>query len=484
MEKRSPVRVRFAPSPTGALHIGGARTALFNFLFARRHGGSFLLRIEDTDRVRSSDAMVRQILNSLSWLGLAWDEEPVFQSTRIDRYLQVCRLLREKGHAYPCFCSAETLQEKREAALKATGEYRYDGACRLLPEEDVRRRLESGEPHALRFRMTEGAVVFTDHIRGEVTVQTREMDDFIILRSDSTPVYQTAVVVDDHDMEITHVIRGDDHLSNTPKQILLYQALGWPVPEFAHVPMILGPDKKRLSKRHGATSVEEYRENGYLSPALVNFLALLGWSPDDNREIITLREMTAHFSLKGISGNPAVFDETKLAWMNGEYISRTSAEDLFDPVVRHLKVAGLVEEKDISGNRSYILRYIDLLKGRMRRLTDFTTLGYYFFRDPESYEEKAKDKYWLKEPEQVSDRMVRLLSALKSLDTWKETILEKTIRDLSEEMGVGAGKLIHPVRLAITGFGVSPGLFELMEALGKERVIRRIEKALDSLRNL
>jgi len=311
-KKRSP-RVRFAPSPTGALHVGGARTALFNFLYARHHQGRFLLRIEDTDVSRSQQELTEQILRSLRWLGLNWDGEPVHQSTRRENHLEACRSLLESGHAYPCFCDAGMLQRKREESLKKTGEYKYDGTCRSIPLDDANQRMESGVPHTLRFKVPDGATTFDDAVRGTVTVDHAEIDDFILLRSDGTPVYQVAVVVDDHDMGITHVIRGDDHLSNTPKQILVYQALEWNLPVFAHVPMILGPDKKRLSKRHGATSVEEYQKNGYLSDALVNFLALLGWSPGDDREMMSLDEMIEAFSLDRISKTPSVFDETKLS---------------------------------------------------------------------------------------------------------------------------------------------------------------------------
>jgi len=476
MVKKESVRVRFAPSPTGYLHIGGARTALFNYLFARHHKGKFLLRIEDTDLSRSNKEMTGMILRSLQWLGLEWDEAPVYQSARIEKYTSVCEELVRRGFAYPCFCTVEELAKKREAAQR---EYKYDRKCLQLSKNEVQEKLKRGVSRAIRFRVPDGETTFDDSIRGTVTLRNEEIDDFILLRSDNTPVYQVAVVVDDHDMGITHVIRGDDHLSNTPKQIMIYEAMGWSVPKFAHVPMILGPDRKRLSKRHGATSVEEYRTEGFLSQAVVNFLVLLGWSPGDDREIISLEEMVDSFTLDRVSKNPAVFDETKLTWMNSRYLSRASDEKLYDLVAEVLIRDGLADDVFLHENRGYVLRCIGLLKERMKKITDFIDGGRYFFEDPEHYEEKAVQKHWSKEG--VLDWMRKIVRHLELLTVWKAEDLEKTVRRLAEEMGVGAGKIIHSVRVALTGSGASPGLFELMEVLGKERVIRRLRKAIDCL---
>lgn len=476
MTKTKSVRVRFAPSPTGYLHIGGARTALFNTLFARHNVGKFLLRIEDTDVSRSDGEMTEAILRSLRWLGLVWDEEPVYQSTRLERYRAVCKELVRKGSAYPCFCTPEELAEKRGETKE---EYKYDRKCVGLSEKEVREKRDLGVPRTIRFFVPEGETTFDDAVRGRVTVQNKEIDDFIILRSDESPVYQVAVVVDDHDMGITHVIRGDDHLSNTPKQILIYRAVGWEVPEFAHVPMILGSDKKRLSKRHGAASVEEYREAGFLPQTVVNFLALLGWSPGDDREIMSLEEMVESFTLDRISKNPAVFDETKLTWMNDQYLTRMTDEELLEPVVAVLQEKGLVDEDFVRENGQYLLGFIGMMKGRMKKLTDFADLGRYFFVDPEEYEEDTVRKHWKKEG--VLQKLQKLTGRLESMAKWTEEELERVLRGLAEEEGIGAGKIIHPTRLALTGFGVSPGLFELMALLGKKRVIRRLRTAVDYL---
>ena len=473
MEGTPQVRVRFAPSPTGYLHIGGARTALFNYLFARHHQGMFLLRIEDTDVVRSDPKMVEQILTSLTWIGLDWDEDPLYQSTRIDAHREACNHLLENGLAYSCFCTPEILEKKRAAAGR---EYRYDRTCLELSVDEVRHRMASGVPRAVRFRVPEGETVFEDVIRGRVSVRNSEIDDFIILRSDGSPVYQMSVVVDDHDMGITHVIRGDDHLSNTPKQILIYRAMGWPIPGFAHVPMILGSDKKRLSKRHGATSVEEYRSSGILPAAFMNYLALLGWSPGDDIEIMSVVEMIDRFRLDRVSKNPAVFDEAKLAWMNDRYLTQTDNESLIPFVVPGWIEAGFLSVEEADRKRDYCLAVIGLLKERSKRAGDFIEQGEPFFREPDRYEEKAVKKHWSKE--RVTERLRTITDRLARLEAWNTEALEQTIRTYADEEGVGGGKIIHPIRLALTGRGVSPGLFEVMVVLGRETVLRRLERAV------
>jgi len=477
MEKKSPVRVRFAPSPTGWLHIGGARTALFNWLFARHHGGQFLLRIEDTDRARSNAEMTQGILDSLSWLGLDWDEEIVYQAQGIDRHKSVAAALLDDGKAYRCFCTPESLQAKREAAEKAGGGYVYDGACRGLSQVEIDTNLAKGQPFTVRFKTPVGETVFDDAVRGTVTVQNSEIDDFIILRSNGTPVYQVAVVVDDHDMGITHVIRGDDHLSNTPKQILIYRAMGWAEPQFGHVPMILGPDKKRLSKRHGATAVGEYEAAGFMPEALVNYLALLSWSPGDDREILSQADLVEAFSIEKVSKNASVFDETKLKWMNGQYLYALSDNELMARVLPGMEAAGLLS-LPLSGESEALMHQIlPLLKERMKRVTDFPELSAYFFNDPAEYEEKAAKKHWLKEG--VTERMEAIVALYEGLDTWTEASLETSLRQLAESLDVGAGKLIHPIRLATTGRGNSPGLFELLTVLGRETVLRRLRTGLE-----
>ncbi len=463
---------RFAPSPTGFLHVGGARTALFNYLFARKHGGLFRLRIEDTDRQRSSEEMTRRIFDGLHWLGLEWDGEVVFQGANAPLHREAAWQLVEAGKAYRCFCSREELEAKRRQAEREKRAYGYDGTCRHLSPEQVEKNLAEGKPFAIRFKVPEGETTWQDAVHGEIRVDHRELDDFIILRSDGSPIYQLAVVVDDHRMGVTHIIRGDDHISNTPKQILLYRALEWEVPRFAHVPLILGPDKKRLSKRHGATSVEEYREMGILPEALFNYLALLGWSPGDDRELMSREEIRESFSLKGISAKSAIFDEQKLRWMNGEYISRKTGQELFEELIRRWTAAGFISPEDVPVRRLYLLRVIELLKSRVKVLNEYVTYGRYYFQDPDEFDPKGVRKY-LKD-EQVWDWLQEVSARLEKSKRFAADDIERTVRLVAEEYGVAAAKLIHPIRLALTGLTVSPGIFEVMEVLGKETVLRRL----------
>ena len=373
------VRVRFAPSPTGYLHVGGARTALFNWLFARRHGGTFVLRIEDTDTERSSWEMVAGIVEGLRWLGLDWDEGPdvggthgpYFQSQRLDKHRTVVDRLIAGGRAYPCYCSNETLQAKRQAAEAAGGGWMYDRTCRQLSLEDLARLDAAGTPRAIRLLVPDGVTAFTDLVHGEIKFDNRNIEDFVVLRSDGQPTYHLSVVADDIDMAITHVVRGDDHISNTPKHVLLFQALGHGVPAFAHVPLILGTDKKRLSKRHGATSVSEYKRIGYMPEAMVNFLALLGWSPGDDRELLSRDELVAAFALEGISGGNAVFNPEKLDWMNQQYIMRLATEELGSRLEPYLRDAGLWREEFATHRRTWYLGLVELFKPRLTRLTNF-----------------------------------------------------------------------------------------------------------------
>ncbi len=478
----SEIRTRFAPSPTGYLHVGGARTALFNWLFARKHGGKFLLRIEDTDRERSSEAMTHQIFEGLAWLGLHWDEEVIYQGSRAHLHRDVARQLIRLGKAYPCFCSKEELEEKRRLAQKERRAYRYDGTCRRLSARQVQENMEQGLPYAIRFKVPAGETAWDDAVHGTIRVQHAELDDFIILRSDGSPVYHLAVVVDDHMMGITHVIRGDDHISNSPKQILLYQALKWAVPTFAHVPLILGPDRKRLSKRHGATSVEEYRQQGILPEALFNYLALLGWSPGDNRELMSRKEIIEAFSLEGISKNNAVFDEAKLVWMNSQYISRSSDTYLWSRVSDLLVERGIMNQKEVIERKPYLLDVIGLLKTRVKRLTDFVDQALYFYRDPEVYEEKGLRKHVKRE--EIWTYLAEATDRLAQLENFSEEAIEQVIRQLAEEKGLSAAKLIHPIRLALTGVSVSPGLFELMSVLGKQTVVRRLKRFVEQKEQL
>ncbi len=477
------VRVRFAPSPTGYLHVGGARTALFNWLFARHHGGTFVLRIEDTDRERSSDAMVQAILDGMTWLGLDWDEGPHHQADGLERHRRDALRLLEEGKAYRCFCTPEELAAKREAAEAAGGGYRYDRKClREIPEDEAARRAAAGEPFTVRFQVPDGETAWEDAVHGETRFANAALDDFIILRSDGTPIYNLAVVSDDHDMAISHVIRGDDHLSNTPKQILLYEALGWELPSFAHVPLILGPDGKRLSKRHGATAVGEYQHKGILPEAMMNFLALLGWSPGDDTEVMGPAELVERFTLDRINKKSAVFDTEKLEWLNGRYLADAPAQELAAPVTDRLVALG-VDPGELARRQAWLLGLIDLLKTRARTVDTIAEQARLYLVDGIEYEAQAVRKHWAKKPGEVLDRLLRLRSAFDHAP-WEEAELETILRGLADELDVGAGKMIHPLRVALTGMTASPGIFEVLVAMGRERSLARLDEAIRRVEHL
>ncbi|HEX6926506.1 MAG TPA: glutamate--tRNA ligase [Longimicrobiaceae bacterium] len=472
-------RFRFAPSPTGYLHVGGARTALFNWLLARQLGGVFVLRIEDTDRERSSDEMTEAILDGMRWLGLDWDEGPFHQADGFERHRREVDRLLELGHAYRCFCTPEQLQARREALGE---EYRYERTCLAVPPEESERRMAAGEPFAVRFRVPEGSTEWDDLVHGPTRWRNEDIEDFVILRTDGTPIYNLAVVSDDIAMRISHVIRGDDHLSNTPKQILLYRALAAPVPRFAHLPMILGPDGKRLSKRHGATSVGEYRERGFLPQALVNFLALLGWNPGDEQEIMTVDELVQRFSLERVNKKSAVFDPEKLEWMNGQHISRLSGEELLPLVAPRLVKAGLTTEEEIAQRRTWFAELLDLLKPRARTLDGFAPQARAYLAPVIEYEEAAVAKHW-KEPEPTIRRLEAARTALNEVEPWEPAAVEQALREAAEGLGEGFGKIVHPLRLALTGAAVSPGIDAVIVQMGRELVQRRIQAAIETLRD-
>ncbi len=477
-----PPRVRFAPSPTGSLHVGGARTALFNWLFARHAGGVFVLRVEDTDRERSSEAMTQVILDGMTWLGLDWDEGPFHQADGLERHRADVRRLLESGHAYRCFCTPEELEERRRAAGKDPEAFRYDRHCLThVPPAEGERRAGAGEAHTVRFRVPEGETAWDDVVHGEIRFDNADIEDFIVLRADGTPIYNLAVVSDDVEMGITHVIRGDDHISNTPKQILLYRALGQDEPLFAHVPMILGEDGKKLSKRHGATAVGDYRHEGILPWAMTNFLALLGWSSGTDEEVFDVDELVERFTLERINRKSAVFDTTKLEWLNGQHMSRASAERLAPLVTPLLVEAGLATASELEARRSWYLSLLDLLKTRARRLQDFVPQAVPYFEESVEPEEAAVAKHW-KNPGETAGRLVALRERLQGLQAWEPEPLEAALRGLAEELGVGAGKLIHPLRVALTGTSVSPGIFDVLVIMGRERSLGRVDAAVERLR--
>lgn len=475
----SNVRVRFAPSPTGYLHVGGARTALYNWLFARHLGGVFILRIEDTDVDRSKPELVTSILESLEWLGLNWDEGPYRQSERLERYREMVTDLVRAGQAYYCFCTAEELQAKRARAEAERRPWKYDGSCRNLSDAERERRRGEGRPAAVRFRVPDsGRTGFKDIVFGPIEVENSEVEDFVLLRSDGNPTYHLGVVADDLEMKITHVIRGADHLSNTPKQVLMYRALGVPEPAFAHLPLILGPDRQRLSKRHGATSVAAYRDQGILPEALVNFLALLGGTPQ--KEIVSREEMTRAFRLEAVSKSNAVFDPEKLAWMNSEYVRRLPTERLTPLVEVELKAAALWSPGAEAGGRARFEALVRLLQSRARSLKDFSGSFRAFFTDDFDYDPEARKKFW-KDPD-LPDLLAALAERLARAETLDLESAEEQLRTLAEEKGIKAGLLINAARVALTGQAVAPGLFEVMTALGRERVVGRLRRAADDLR--
>ncbi len=473
-------RVRFAPSPTGFLHVGGARTALFNWLYARRHGGTFVLRIEDTDVERSSDDMVTGILSSLTWLGLSWDEgpgvggphAPYFQTERLDTYRAAASHLVEAGAAYYCYCRPDDLAAKREAAQAAGSAWTYDRTCHALSPEDVARREADGQARAVRFLVPPGITTFTDLVRGHIEFAREHIEDFVIIRSDGHPTYHLSVVVDDVEMEITQVVRGDDHISNTPKQVLLYEALGAPVPEFAHVPLILGPDKKRLSKRHGATSVGEYETQDYLPEAMINFLALLGWSPGGNQEVFSRDELVERFTLAGISGGNAVFNAEKLDWFNQQHLMRLPSEEILRRLRPALTAAGLWRDTFLTTEAGWIARVIDLLKPRARKLGQLVPALAPFVSDEVVYDEAAVIKHL--KGDGVADHLAAWREVLQALPTLEPAPTEAALRALADARGIKPGVLIHATRVAVVGQAVSPGLFEVLELVGRGRVIERL----------
>ena len=475
----SNVRVRFAPSPTGYLHLGGARTAIYNWLYAKRHNGEFLLRIEDTDVERSEYEMVQQIKDSLRWLKINWDEKIVFQSHRSHLYSQVVKKLLDEDQAYPCFCSDEELAAEREKYEKnKKGSYKYSGKCRNLTEDEVQQKLDQNEDFSVRLKIDHlKTTEWEDMIYGNISVNNKDIDDFIIQRSDGTPTYQLAVVVDDIDMRISHVIRGEDHVPNTPKQINLFKALGQEHPQFCHLPLLIGKDKKRLSKRHGATAVNEFKAMGFCPEAIVNYLTLLGRTAKSDKEIMSITEIIRDFAIEKISRKPTVFDIKKLEWINGKHISRKPVDEIYKEVLPRFVEKGWVKEKP--ENPDYIKAVIALLKSRVKTYNNFLEWGDYFFEEPEEYDQKAAKKRW--DSDKVNERMEELYSDLENLEQWNAQKLEDVIRGKADELDIGAGKLIHPLRLALTGYGISPGIFRLVELVGKQRTLDRLRRALKKL---
>jgi glutamyl-tRNA synthetase len=474
-------RLRFAPSPTGYLHVGGARTALFNWLYVHRYGGQFLLRIEDTDRARSTDESTRAIFEGLRWLGLDWDEEVTYQGANVKRHQADALRLLESGHAYRDFTTAEELDRLRSAAESRGETFRFDRKSAEFTPDELKARLDRGDPFAIRFRVPEGETSWDDLVHGTITFPNKDIDDFIILRSDGSPVYNHAVVSDDVASRITLVMRGDDHISNTPKQIMLYRAMGAPLPQFAHLPMIHGMDGKKLSKRHGATAVGDYQHEGILPAAMRNFLALLGWSPGGDREVMTQEEMVELFSTDGLLKKAAVFDTKKLEWMNGQYLSLTSAADLSPVVVPLIVEAGLASAEDLESRREWWLGLLDLLRVRARTTHDIARQAAAYFREGIEYDAEAVSKHW--KDREASANILAAVRDRLATTTWDASALEEALRKLAEELGMGSGKVFQPLRVALVGQLASPGIFDLLMVLGRERSLARLATAIAYLRN-
>ena len=481
------VRTRYAPSPTGYLHVGGAWMAFFNWLFARHAGGKFVIRIEDTDRSRSTQAYEESIIEDLRWLGIDWDEGPDVggpygpyrQTERTAFYHEGAAALVARGAAYPCYCTREELEADRQRAAAEHRPYRYSGRCRNLTPEERRRREAQGGVPTLRFRVPEGhaPIVVVDMVLGRVEFDAADLDDFIIQRSDGTPLYNFANVLDDHAMRITDIVRGSEHLSNTPRQFLIYEAFGWEAPRVAHLPVLLGVDRKKLSKRHGDTAVRDYAAQGYLPEALVNFFALMGWYPEDGRELFTVPELIARFRIEEMGKSGAVFDVQKLSWMNGVYMQRAYQQDpnrVVELVIAALRKEGLLDGELSPEQRAYVFRVVAIMGVRLRLPQDVVTYGDFFFRevarDPQS---APRDQ---NKPEEV--RLLRSVrDALGALDTWNVPEIEAAVRGAAARLGVEAKVIIHLLRMALTGKTVGPGLFELIDVLGQPRVLERLERA-------
>jgi glutamyl-tRNA synthetase len=483
-------RVRFAPSPTGYLHVGGARTALFNWLFARREGGTLILRIEDTDVERNKPELVDGILEGLKWLGIEWDEGPVFQSQRLELYREAAKKLLAGGAAFACYCKGAAYAGGDAAqASDQQGEGDDEGLktekgpacpCRDLSDAERAEKDKRGLGYAIRFKVPRAGVTpFEDAVFGPREVQNAEIEDFVLLRSNGVPTYQLSVVVDDIDMRITHIIRGADHLSNTPKQALIYRALGTQPPIFAHVPLILGPDRTRLSKRHGATSVGSYAEEGFLPEAFRNFLALLGWSPGGDEEYIRTSELVERFALSGVSRTNAVFDRAKLEWFNTQYLQKTPVAYVLPYVEGELKRAGLWEGSRASQDPAWFARAVDLIRPRTRLLGDFTSWARGFFADDFGYDAEAREKFW--QDERLPAMLAKLADALEALPDWNHDACDAASRAVAAAEGVKAGLLINATRVAIVGRAVAPPLFDTMVALGQKRVVERLRKAVPAM---
>lgn len=472
------VKVRIAPSPTGYLHVGTARAALFNYLFARHTGGKFLVRIEDTDKARSKKEFIQPILDGLQWLGLNWDNELIYQSQRKGLYADHLKRFLETDYAYYCFCSREELQARREKAIAEKGDLRYDRKCLALSDDEVQARLKAGAKPVVRVKIPSGEIAYDDLLAGRLTRKSDDIEDFIVARSDGSVTYNFAVVVDDHEMGITHVIRGNDHITNTFKQVVLYNALGFKWPLFCHVPLILRPDKKKVSKRLGDKAVGEYQDDGILPSAMVNYLSLLGWSPKTDRELYSMAELVDLFEINNLNSSNAVFDIEKLLAFNKAHIQQMSDHDLATMVAPILIEAGLTTKYWLETRWEYLRKVVSLLKPRVQLVTEFATLGAYFFKFDGEYDSSAAAKHFTGESAGWLEELARRYEALSQ---FTEETVEKVLSELAEEQGVKKARIIHPTRLAVSGVPHGPGLYEMLATLGQPIVVERMKMAVEHI---
>jgi glutamyl-tRNA synthetase len=474
-------RVRFAPSPTGFLHVGGARTALFNWLYARKYNGTFLLRVEDTDRARSTDESTRAIFDGLEWLGLTWDEDVVFQGANVARHYADAHRMLETGAAYRDFTPPSEIDRLRAEAEARGDAFKFDRHMAELSEAEIAERLAKGEPYAIRFKVPEGVTEWNDLVHERIAFPNKDIEDFVILRSDGTPVYNLAVVSDDIDMRVTLVMRGDDHISNTPKQILLYRALGADVPQFAHVPMILGADGKKLSKRHGATAVGDYQHLGLLPGAMLNFLALLGWSTGDDTEVMTLNQLVERFDTRGLQKKAAVFDTKKLEWMNGQHLAMIALGELTPIVSAAFVKAGYTTAETLAARTEWLHGLLELLRVRARTIDDIVRQAAPYFRETVEYDPDAVVKQW-RDAKAAAEILAAARERLGALPSWDMASMEEALRKLAEELGISGGKIFQPLRVALVGLTVSPGIFEVLHYVGREWSLARLDAAVAYLK--
>ena len=473
------VRVRIAPSPTGFFHVGSARTALYNWLFARHHGGKFILRVEDTDMARSSEKMISVILEGLKWLGITWDEGPYYQSQRISIYQKYVQSLLAQGKAYYCYCDPEDLEREKQAAYKRKQDWQYDRRCLQLSPAERAEKEKRNIPGVVRFLVPDGSVTFCDLVHHEIKREAEDIEDLVIMRSNGIPTYNLACVVDDYEMGITHVIRAVDHITNTPKQILLYNALGLPLPEYAHLPLILGEDKSKMSKRHGAASLMTYKERGYIPGAVLNYLALLGWSPGDDREVMSADDIISSFDLSHINTSNAVFDEQKLEWMNGQYIYAMPEEELCEQLRPVVLESGFLTASELDEKKEYLKKVCKLVKLRLKTLVDFREAAGYFFIDDFEYEEDGLSKHFNAE---TITLLNNFLPYLERTERYTAQAIEGNVRDYADASKIKARQIIHPLRFSITGKQGGPGLFEIMETIGREKCLMRIRRFIDGFK--